>query len=921
MDDEDIYGDLDGIQHVRPKAPDPNSSSPPRDPRGGRRPRPGQQPGDALQHDEIGATVLVGVAQHEEISGGDAGRACAKVDATLGFENTSGGGGGAPRQMKQTSRNAPDGAAIGDSVEDYQQNGTAGGAGKPQQQAEASSTGFAAGTAVAGSASRSSQPATSGTTYNAQQLQQASSSTAIGISASLSPGAPMSPSHQAVSKATASAVSSPSRLVTRSPPIKPRASSSSMFRVINSGNDEEIVAKMRKYEKMLKRRRAEADEKDQKKPDSPALKRPKLDESEHDLATKTFSDGTTAATSSANVIINGQEDAGTKELPAGDEEARDNANEGDHVVEKKVSRTFSNTEEEPEEPESDDYGAETSEWSDFEDIARNDRKYADDVKTMLPKQLDKAIKLSDYYSRAQVRKPAYRKGGAYNAPAVYKERVQDVRVAAPPAVPDGGGSAKHCILVANLLSTTGIGTIRKKAGELGTVRHVRCLEQPRTGISFGVVVIEYASQDSAEKALDAPAAHFRLGKEQPMVKAVSGKEYDLMVNPPQGSVPWLVGGPCEIELRQLLENRLFGREITVHLQREQERHSEFARRSRQEKSNWATHQQPARGDRDYNSQYHGGGGGSGQRIVSTDLRNLVNQRNRSPGKPQGAENAAASVWKPPAVGANATASAPPASIMSTSTSSTRSTAGRVGGGQPAVVAASVSGGGTRGPGAVGQRVVVAGGGRPAVVVVSGSTGAVSSQLPHGTSAAPSGGVFVPPPSSSSGAPPPNHAVEQQQQPMNIAVQHDRGPPSTTTSVRPPSTNATRGASTTGGPPGGTTSSRPVVLQQHQQQVISSNQHPRSPSKTAPTTWNGGWSGAPAQQQGQAPTGWVGGSGGQSAPGNYNKGGSAGGSNKGGHPGGNYRANNRDQTGGGKGRSRLNDDLASLKDLVNKRKNK
>lgn len=86
----------------------------------------------------------------------------------------------------------------------------------------------------------------------------------------------------------------------------------------------------------------------------------------------------------------------------------------------------------------------------------------------------------------------YYGGGAATS---FREKIQDLRVGPPPAVPgyeiesSGAGDLPACaVIVANLVSTLGEIALRKRATDNcgGLVRYARFLEHPRTGCSFGI---------------------------------------------------------------------------------------------------------------------------------------------------------------------------------------------------------------------------------------------------------------------------------------------------------------------------------------------------------------------------------------------------------------------------------------------------
>eukprot|EP00392_Amoebophrya_sp_AT5.2_P014361 g14510.t1 len=321
--------------------------------------------------------------------------------------------------------------------------------------------------------------------------------------------------------------------------------------------------------------------------------------------------------------------------------------------------------------------------SDYDDFAKNDQKYTGPMRLNLSTALSNPLRLSEFLPRVAAKGSGKgAKKGGYGKSFSFRERVHDVRLAAPPTIPEGGGRGECCVIVANLLSTTSAAVVRRKASEFGAPRHIRFLEQPKSGISFGVVVIEYTTTEAARSALSAPATHFRLGKEQPMVKSVSEEEYALMAPPAAVSasstsslpspIPWLFGGPCSLELRTQLETRLFGRELTVGAQRSHEQMVEQVRTARKEKNaalmlkehhnlfwqgggggaggpqgqgrgggggyrdHHGGHGHHGRGYHGDRHQWNASGGEPSRSIVSSDLRNLVNKnRTRSPTKPDG----------------------------------------------------------------------------------------------------------------------------------------------------------------------------------------------------------------------------------------------------------------------------------------------
>lgn len=219
------------------------------------------------------------------------------------------------------------------------------------------------------------------------------------------------------------------------------------------------------------------------------------------------------------------------------------------------------------------------------------------------------------------------KGGKFGAEQEpnFRERLHDIRVAKPPVLPAGGGSQEHCVMIANLLSTTNETTIRKKIQEVlvseqnkfekenkdkdtatasapalastsaltNQIRFLRFLEHPRTGISFGIVVLEFATEDAAKLILtsqlcaESLAATTNLNsssgqlKAKPMITALKAEEYALMTATNEtdggagaGAVSWLTGGACSLALRSALESRLFGKAITTMIQQQDETNRE-----------------------------------------------------------------------------------------------------------------------------------------------------------------------------------------------------------------------------------------------------------------------------------------------------------------------------------------------------------
>ncbi len=118
------------------------------------------------------------------------------------------------------------------------------------------------------------------------------------------------------------------------------------------------------------------------------------------------------------------------------------------------------------------------------------------------------------------------------------------------------------------------------------------------------VVVEYTTEEEAQKASEAPCIHWQTNKEKPVVRKISDDEFALMVG---GEVPWLEGGPCETELRKALEIKLFGQAVTVQIQLDHDRDVELARRGRLEKTAGAMRQ--------LNSQQGGGKGGTLQYTI------------------------------------------------------------------------------------------------------------------------------------------------------------------------------------------------------------------------------------------------------------------------------------------------------------------
>jgi len=254
--------------------------------------------------------------------------------------------------------------------------------------------------------------------------------------------------------------------------------------------------------------------------------------------------------------------------------------------------------------------------------------------------------------------------GKYHHQVQYKERIQDIRIGKPPTYKIPASQAlteKHCVLVANLYSTTTEIEIQRRikdSGIIGTgnsgansVRNIRFLEHPRTGISCGVCVIESYEIEDNEKLLQSPQQHlpFNIPRDpnvfvemvpNAMVYRVLPEEYALMH---QGSdLSWLNGGSCPTRLQSMLEKRVFGQELTVH------QNSNSDRGDRGFYNNNYSHNSEYSGDDNSPSRVHDGRHQRNRRdqdrqqdrnrekIVPDDLKSLVNRKAQANSVPNSA---------------------------------------------------------------------------------------------------------------------------------------------------------------------------------------------------------------------------------------------------------------------------------------------
>ena len=111
-----------------------------------------------------------------------------------------------------------------------------------------------------------------------------------------------------------------------------------------------------------------------------------------------------------------------------------------------------------------------------------------------------------------------KKGKGNGKLGTLREKVQDVRVGAPAVgflgrrKRDAAKGHKSCLLLANLDSSMSDAICRKKSEELAnatvsagtlpaSVLNLRFLEHPRSGMSFGICVVEFSGADAVQRCL------------------------------------------------------------------------------------------------------------------------------------------------------------------------------------------------------------------------------------------------------------------------------------------------------------------------------------------------------------------------------------------------------------------------------------